>query len=196
MQFDVEAASRKLTVTATNVAWDLDATMFESAAVVSALSAPRSGSYVYFREPGKGGSIKVQDQMIFACPANPSLLAADAQLVSHWYKFTDGSIHGRSDALMQNGQLPAANIDRVVGVTCHQGAAEGAAESEGFWLMKAENASGGTITGASSTTAADANVTACDPVFGDVPTLTDNTNDFKSWPASYSDGIPFSFPNM
>ena len=125
MKFDVESGSRNLTVTASNVAWDLDATKFESAAVVSALSAPRSGSYVYFREPGKGGSIKIQDQMVFACPANSSLLAADAQLVSRWYKFTDGSIHGRSDALLQNGQLPAASIDHVVGVTCHQSAAEG-----------------------------------------------------------------------
>ncbi len=196
VQFDVEATSRNITVTATNIAWDLDATMFESAAVLSALSAPRSGSYVYFREPGKGGSIKIKDQMVFACPANPSLLAADAQLVSRWYKFTDGSVHGRSDALMQNGQLPAANIDHVVGVTCHQSATEGEAQGEGFWLMKAENASGGTITGASSTTAADANATPCDSVFGNVPTLTDNTNDFTSWPASYSDGIPFTFPNM
>jgi hypothetical protein len=196
VQFDVEAGSRKLTVTATDVAWDLDPTMFDSAAVVSALSAPRSGSYVYFREPGKGGSLKIKDQMIFVCPANPSLLAADAQLVSRWYKFTDGSIHGRSDALMQNGQLPAANIDHVVGVTCHESAAEGETQAEGFWLMKAENASGGTITGASSTTAGDANATPCDPVFGNVPTLTDNTNDFTGWPASYSDGNPFPFPNM
>lgn len=39
---DVESGSRNLTVTASNVAWDLDATKFESAAVVSALSAPRS----------------------------------------------------------------------------------------------------------------------------------------------------------
>lgn len=42
VKFDVESGSRSLTVTASNVAWDLDATKFESAAVVSALSAPRS----------------------------------------------------------------------------------------------------------------------------------------------------------
>ena len=35
-----------------------------------------------------------------------------------------------------------------------------------------------------------------DPIFGAVPELTDNTNDFTAWPASYSDGIPVSFPNM
>jgi hypothetical protein len=196
VQFDVQAASRKLTVTAVGVAWDLDATKFESAAVVNALSAPRSGSYVYFREPGKGGSLKIQDQMLFACPANTSLLPADAQLVSRWYKSADGAIHGRSDALLQNGQLPAANVDRVVGVTCHDSAAEGRAQTEGFWLMKAENASGGTITGASSTSASDPSATPCDPVFGNVPTLIDGKNDFTGWPSSYSDGIPFPFPNM
>jgi len=196
VQFDVEAASRKLTVTASNIVWDLDASMFDSAAVVTALSAPRSGSYVYFREPSKGGSLKIEDQMVFLCPANPTFLAADAQLVSRWYRFTDGSIHGRSDALMQNGQLPAANIDHVAGVTCHQSAVEGGAGAEGFWLMKAENASGGTITGASSTTAGDANATPCDPVFGNVQTLIDNTKDFTGWPVSYSDGNPFPFPGM
>jgi hypothetical protein len=84
----------------------------------------------------------------------------------------------------------------VVGVTCHESAAEGQDQGEGFWLMKAENASGATIAGASATTAGDANVTPCDTVFGNVPTLTDNTNDFTGWPNSYSDGIPFPFPNM
>jgi hypothetical protein len=196
VQFDVEAGSRNLTVTASNIAWDLDATMFESADVVTALSAPRSGAYVYFREPGKGGSLKIEDQMVFLCPANPSLLPADAQLVSRWYRLADGSVHGRSDALMQHGQLTAASIDHVAAVTCHQSAVEGAVQGEGFWLMKAEDASGATIAGASSTTVADASATACDPVFGSVPTLTDNANDFTGWPASYTDGIPFPFPNM
>ena len=194
--FDVTAASRKITVTAAGIAWDLDATMFESASVVTALSSPRSGSYVYFREPGKGGSLKIQDQMVFLCPANPSFVAADAQLVSRWYKLTDGSIHGRSDALMQNGQLPAASVDHVVGVTCHQSAAEGNDQGEGFWLMKAEDASGATITGASSATSGDAGATACDPIFGDVPTLAGNAADFTAWPSSYSDGVPFPFPGM
>jgi hypothetical protein len=195
VQFDVETGSRKVSVVANGVAWDLDASLFASPAVVAALSAPRSGAYLYFREPGKGGSLKIQDQMVFACPSNPSLLPADAQLVSRWYRLADGSVHGRSDALMQNGQLPAAGIDHVAGVTCHQSAGEGDDQAEGFWLMKAEDASGATLSGASSATVADPTATACDPVFGPVPTLADASSDFTAFPASYSDGVPFAFPN-
>jgi hypothetical protein len=195
VQFDVEAASRKVFVTARDVAWDLDASLFASSAVVSALSAPRSGAYVYFREPGKGGSLEIQDQMVFLCPANASLLPSDAALVSRWYRVADGSVHGRSDALMKNGQLPAAGIDHVAGVTCHQSAAEGETQAEGFWLMKAEDASGATLSGASSATVADPGAVACDPIFGAVPTLADATNDFTGFPATI-DGTPFPFPNM
>ncbi len=194
VSFDVEASSRNLTVTATNVAWDLDASMFDSAAVVAALSAPRSGAYVYYREPGKGGSLKFQDQMVFACPANPSLVPANAQLVSRWYRASDATIHGRSDALMTGGQL-AAPVDHAVGVTCHVGAQEGDDQREGFWLMKAEDASGATISGESSLHLGES-VTPCDPIFGVVPELADNLNDFTGWPSSYSDGTPFPFPNM
>jgi hypothetical protein len=191
VQFDVESASRKLTVTAADVAWDLDPAKF-SGPIPSALSAPRSGSYVYDREPGKGGSLEIQDQMVFACPSNLSLLAADAQLVSRWYRTSDGTVHGRSDASMVGGQLSAAGIARVVAVTCHESAAEAQLQAEGFWLMKAEDAGGATLSGASSATGA----SPCDPVFGDVPLLSAATNDFNDWPASFSDGIPFPFPGM
>jgi len=193
--FDLTAASRQLTVTASGIAWDLDPTMFDSASVLAALSAPRSGAYVYDREPGKGGSLKIQDQMVFACPSNPSLVAADAQLVARWYRAADGSVHGRSDALMQHGQLPAAGVDRVVAVTCHRAGGDGLEQSEGFWLMKAEDAAGTTLTGFSSATL-DPTASPCDPIFGDVPLLADATKDFTSWPASYSDGVPFPFPGM
>jgi len=193
--FDVSATSRKLTVTASGITWDLDPVNFASVSVLAALSAPRSGSYVYDREPGKGGSLKIQDQMVFACPSNPSLVAADAQLVSRWFRSADGSVQGRSDALMQNGQLPAAGIDRVVAVTCHQAGADGQAQGEGLWLMKAEDAAGNTLSGFSSATL-DPSATPCDPAFGPVPLLADATEDFTGWPASYADGVPFPFPGM
>jgi hypothetical protein len=192
--FDVSASSRKLTVAAAGVAWDLDAARF-SLPVLGALSAPRSGSYVYFREPGKGGSLEIQDQMVFACPSNPGLVPADAQLVSRWYRVSDGAVHGRSDALMTGGQLPADGIARVVAVTCHDSAAEGDDQAEGLWLMKAEDASGATLSGASNASGTTA-VTPCDPVFGDVPLLSDASKDFTAWPASFSDGVPYPFPGM
>jgi hypothetical protein len=194
VSFDVEAASRNLTVTATDVAWDLDATRFSSAAMVTALSAPRSGAYVYYREPGKGGSLKIEDQMVYVCPANPSLVPADAQLVSRWYKASDTTIHGRSDAFMKGGQL-AAPVDHLAAVTCQTGRREGDEQAEGFWLMKAEDASGNTISGESSQDLGES-TTACDPIFGVVPELADNHDDFTGWPSSYSDGTPFPFPNM
>ena len=153
---------------------------------MKALAAPRSGSYVYFRQPGTGGSLKIQDQMVFACPSNPSLVAADAQLVSRWFRAADGSVHGRSDALMTGGQL-VAPVDHVVAVTCHDGAAEGQLQTEGFWLMKSEAADGGTVHSSSSQLGAD----PCDPLFGSVPEAADAKNDFAAWPSSYSDGNPY-----
>ncbi len=194
VQFDVSATARTLTVTATNIDWQLDAGDFESAGDVTALSTPRSGSYVYTREAGKGGSLKIQDEMVYDCPANPSFLPSTTQLVSRWYVATDGTIHGRSDALMQGGSLPST-VDHLAAVTCDGGAPEGDMESEGFWLIKAEDASGNTLSGYSSTSV-DPTLQACDPIFGVVPDLTDKQNDFTGWPTSYTDGVPFPFPNM
>lgn len=187
VQFDSEATARTLTVVAKDVKWELDPTWLDnSTMVMAALSAPRSGSYVFFRQPGTGGSLKLQDQMVFACPANPNLVPADAQLVTRWFKAADGSVHGRSDALMTGGQL-VAPVDRVVAVTCHLGAVEGQTETEGLWLMKAEAADGSTVKSWAGLTGTQ----PCDPAFGAVPDLADATNDFKDWPPSYADGVPY-----
>jgi len=201
VDFNVQPASRLLSAVATGITWDLDATQFSSIDVVNALSAPRSGAYVYYREPGKGGSIKIEDQMVFACPANPDLLPADAQMVTRWYRFSPTSVHGRSDAYMTGGQLPSTQIggvtvDHVAAVTCHDAAAEADVQAESFWLMKAEDASGNTLAGESSEHLGTVASSACDPVFGAVPDLLDNTNDFTDWPASYTDGTPYPFPGM
>ena len=80
---------------------------------MAALSAPRSGSYLYYREPGQGGRLKIEDQMVFACPANPNLIPADAELVSRWYRASEASIHGRSDAVMTGGELTALSVDHL-----------------------------------------------------------------------------------
>ena len=181
---------RKFTITLLSAdvySWELD----DGPAGTTPLPVVMTG---YYRELGKGGSLKFQDQMVFACPANPSLVPANAQLVSRWYKASDATIHGRSDALMTGGQL-AAPVDHAVGATCHVGAQEGDDQREGFWLMKAEDASGATLSGESSLHLGES-VTPCDPIFGAVPELSDNVNDFTGWPSSYSDGTPFPFPNM
>jgi hypothetical protein len=193
LAFDSQAASRRIAVTATGITWQLDPSLIDAPAL-QALDRPRSGAYVYYREPGVGGSLKVKDQMVFLCPANPTLVPADAELVSQWLKQADGSVHGRSDARMTNGQLPTG--DQVVGVTCHNGVAEGRDQREGFWLMKYEPAgSAGPFVGESSTHLADPTATACDAIFGEVPTLLDRDGDFQDWPTSYSEGI-FSYPGV
>ena len=198
VDFDVQAASRKLTVTATDVAWEVhDDGMGMDAATVTALEAPRSGSYVYFREPGVGGSLKIQDQMVFACPANPTRALADVKLVSRWYKTAAGPVHGRSDTIMTGGQLTAP-VASVVGVTCHDGSGENTMQAESFWLMKAEQADGTFVTGESSADLGAAAATACDPLLGaTVPTLVDATNDFVWDPTlKFDDQLPYPFPNM
>ena len=199
VRFDVSAAARKIAAQGTNVTWDLDSSKFDGGVVPAVLTTPRSGSYLYFREPGKGGSIKFQDQMIFLCGMNPAagtsaLFPATAEVVSRWYRLADGTVHGRSDGKITGGlTTPVASI---VGVTCHQSVAEQAApgtpsEPEAYWMMKAESAAGATVTGLEFGTAS-----ACDSQFGNVPLVADSTKDFTGWPASYFAEPPFPFPGM
>jgi hypothetical protein len=200
VQFDVSATARKITVVADGITWDMDPRHFDAAVVPAALSAPRSGAYVYFREPGKGGSLKIQDQMVFACGMdrrveNLALVPADARMVSRWFKSADGTVHGRSDGMIEGGNL-IAPVAKIVGVTCHNASAEQHMPTEGFWLMKAEDDKGDTLVGFSSMSLLDTTATPCDAAFGDVPNLGDNGKDFKGWPDSYSDNTPFPFPGM
>ena len=81
-------------------------------------------------------------------------------------------------------------------MTCHEATSEGQVQVEGFWLMKAESASGATISGESSTHLSDPSATAGDPILGAVPDLNDHANDFTAWPTSYTDGQPVPFPGM
>jgi hypothetical protein len=198
--FDVSAKARKITVDAANITWDMDPSHFDNAVVPAALAAPRSGAYVYYREPGKGGSVKIQDQMVFACGMdrrveNLALVPADSRMVSRWYKASDGTVHGRSDGIIEGGNL-VAPVASIVGVTCHNASAEQHMPTEGYWLMKAEDTAGATLVGFSSMSLMDTTATPCDVAFGNVPNLADNTKDFKDWPTSYSDGTPYPFPGM
>ena len=198
VEFDVSAASRTISVVATDVTWELDASKFDGGTVPAALAAPRSGAYVYHRQAGKGGSLKIQDQMVFLCNMdsrvdNASLVPADAQVVSRWFVAADGRVKGRSDGLITGGNL-VAPVDRIVGVTCRNASADRHMPSEGYWLMKAESSDGATVVGFNSMMAGDPSATPCDPAFGPVPTLADASNDFTAWPASYADGVPYPFP--
>jgi hypothetical protein len=200
VRFDVSAAARKIAVRATDVTWDLDASKFDGGMIPTGLSQPRSGEYVYHRVRGKGGSLKIQDEMVFLCgmdprTMNPDLLPASAQMVSRWFRAADGTVHGRSDGLISGGQL-VAPVARIVGLTCHGAAAEQHMPTEGYWLMKAEDATGATLVGASAGTMMDTTAVPCDAAFGDVPVLADPSKDFTGWPASYFEDPPFPFPGM
>jgi hypothetical protein len=132
---------------------------------------PRSGSYLWEREPGTGGKFQFQESVVLFCPSNPNSLAADMTTVARWYKAQDNSVHGRSDSKATGGQMQAGQT--WLGVTCAHGQTT-AAPAEGYWLMKLEDASGATVSGQADTNGG----TPCDAAFGAVPNLTDNSTDY------------------
>jgi hypothetical protein len=184
LAFDVSAASRQVELTASDVVWDRDGDPSSLPDV-----APRNAHYVFLREPGKGGSLKAADQMVFLCPANPELDRADVDLVHRWTVLGDGSRHGRSDAQMLGGQLTAT--ERVAGVTCHTTSAADAV-TEGFWQMKLED--GGVVVAAGSHQSGTSD--PCDPVFGAVPDLYTTTGDLDFSAIDFGDSTPYPFPGM
>jgi hypothetical protein len=189
--FDVTAASREVVLDAAGVVWDTDGDPDDLPPV-----APRNAHYVYLAEQGKGGSLKAADQMVFLCPANPTLARADVDLVHRWVDEADGSVHGRSDALMKNGQLTATQQE--VGVTCHTAPPRPTAATmampdvEGYWLVKLED--GGSVVSGSIQEAGSRS--ACDPAFGPVPAADSTTDDFDFASVSFGDSNPYPFPGM
>jgi len=156
-----KGVKRSATLTLTNFHFDDDA------------HGPRNGSYSWEREPSIGGKFQFTDSLVLLCPANPNNLDADLTAVSRWYKATDGSVRGRTDAKATGGQI--ASGDTWIGVTCAQGATT-AAPAEGFWLMKLEGSAGATIVGAADTIGA----APCDTTaFGPVPNLNDSSTDYS-----------------
>lgn len=211
--FEVTAASRRVVVDAASVRWAIDPATLPpmmdattAADVVTALQQPRSGHYVFFREFGKGGSLKLKDQMVFLCPAQATApyKLADAVVVDRWYRFTDGTRHGRSDGAVTGGQLPDQTPTpwaKAVGVTCEQGSTEMTMPDEAYWLWKAEAGDGSTITGWSGGTGP----SACDPALGAaVPDLVSGANDFDFTPVTFTTSVdlaaaenqPYPFPGM
>ena len=195
VSFDVTSSSRTLVMDAAGVVWDTDGDPDDLAPV-----APRNAHYVYLAEKGKGGSLKAADQMIFLCPANPTLARSDVNLVHRWYDLSDGSVHGRSDARLENGQL--TSTEQAVGVTCHSLPARepptpmasstlGLAV-EGYWLIKLED--GGTVVAGSVHQAGSPD--ACDPVFGPVPASDSTQDDFDFSSVNFEDQTPYPFPGM
>jgi hypothetical protein len=139
---------------------------------------PRNGSYSWEREPGVGGKFRFQDTVTLFCLPNPAAVQSDVTTISRWYKTADGQVHGRSDSKATGGQLPTG--DTWMGVTCAKGQTT-AMPAEGFWMMKLEDSTGATVSSQSSQVGTE----PCDPVFGAVPTATDDKTDYD-FPADFS----------
>jgi hypothetical protein len=179
---------RLLVVDAIGVAWDFGPPDMMDPDVAPALEAPHDAHYVFLNEPGKGGSLKAADEMVFLCPSNPDLLPADGKVVARWYRTDSGSEHGRADGLVSGGQLGATQS--IVGVTCHQSATDSSLP-EGYWLMKLEDA--GSVVKAWQP---GGSTDACDPAFGPVPAADSTADDFDFTAVSFGDGTPYPFPGM
>ena len=132
---------------------------------------PRNATYSWEREPGVGGKLQFTDSLVLLCPDNPNNLVSDLTTVSRWYKTTAGAVHARSDTKATGGQVPSG--DTWQGVTCAQGP-DSSQPAEGFWMMKLENAAGGTVVGHADTTGA----TPCDSALGAVPAVDNNATDY------------------
>jgi hypothetical protein len=185
-RFDLAADHRKMVVDAGGVRW---APVGMHACVPRMPEiAPPDARYVYYREPSRGGSLKIADRMVFLCPDNPDLAPSEVRLVSRWYRLDDGSVHGRSDARSTEGQL--APEQRIVGVTCHARSADRTAD-EGFWLMKLEE--GDAVVWSRVYASGDE---ACDPAFGPVPATDSTENDFDFDAVDFTDDEPYPFPGM
>ena len=149
---------------------------------------PRTGQYVWEREPAIGGSLEFQDTVVLLCPSNPTNAPADLIAVARWYHAAGGSIHGRSDAQATAGQIPAG--DKWMGVTCAQGQST-SQPAEGYWMVKEEDAGGITIAGQASTVG----TAPCDTLLGGTPpSVSDNSHDFLFSSVSFS--APYPFPNQ
>ncbi len=181
-------SERLLVVDAIGVEWDFGPQGMMDPDAAPALEAPHDAHYVFLNEPGKGGSLKVADEMIFFCPSNPNLLPADGKVVARWYRTDSGSVHGRADGLVTGGQL--ASSQAIVGLTCHQSATD-STSPEGYWLMKLEDSGKVTQTWKPAGT-----TDACDSAFGAVPAPDSTTGDFDFGSVSFTDGTPYPFPGM
>ncbi len=147
----------------------------------------RNGSYIWEREPELGGSFAFQDTLVLLCTSNPNALTSDLNLVARWYKASDATVHGRTDAEATGGQLPTGNV--WVGATCASGATS-STPAEGYWLIKQEDAGGLTVSGTAHANGA----TPCDAVLGAVPSLANNATDFSFAGISFT--TPYPFPNQ
>jgi hypothetical protein len=168
---------------------------------------PRNGHYVFFNQPGKGGSLKFQDDLFLACTGDATTMTkttrTPVEVVARWIDLTD-SIHFRADALATGGQVPTG--DKWEGITCAEGGAparkmdagmdagvQPSQPRETYWMMKLEAADGSTISAHSAQNTV-ATAAACDPVFGAVPSIDNSSTDYDFSKVDFVSNDPLPFP--
>ena len=149
----------------------------------------RNGHSVFHKVSGKGGSLKLQDDLSLACTGAVTMVPGltPVQAVARWLVVSDG-IHFRGDAGAVGGQVPAA--DKWEGVTC----AEGRAPRETYWMMKLENLATGQPESAASRQNTVETAAACDPAFGPVPKIDDASADYDFSLVNFASDDPLPFP--
>ncbi len=175
LDFNVTPAEKKVVVTMANFKVNSD--------------LPRNGHFVFFKETGKGGSLKFIDDMVLRCTGEtpPASGTTPVTTVARWLVTTDG-IHFRGDAGATGGQIPANR--KWEGVTC----AQGRDPRETFWMMKLEDTTTGMTVSARSSQNTVATAAACDPAFGPVPSIDDATNDYNFSKVDFTSDDPLPFP--
>jgi hypothetical protein len=141
---------------------------------------PRTGAIDLIDVPTVGGAMLYDVSTALLCPPNPQHLSADARTYARWIVRGD-TVSGRADAIATGGQMTSG--DRWVGLSCRSnptGILAGAAlvTDNGYWLIKEEDSTGATVVGAEISMVDPSSTDApCNPVFGAVTDLTDDTND-------------------
>jgi len=181
VSFDAEAASKKVIATMTNLS--------------NTGERPRTGKYVFFKEPGKGGSLKFVDTLALGCPGpgGSSTGTTPVSAVARFVVTSAGQIHFRADAEATGGQIAAG--DKWEGVTCAQSSDRRHHPSENFWMMKLEDGTGATVQG-SSRQSAGTTAAACDALFGPVPSVDNAATDFDFSTVDFTTDDPLPFPGM
>jgi hypothetical protein len=181
LEFTLDASSKKVIVTMTNYTF-------------TGQNA-RTGKYVYFKEYGKGGSLKFVDTLHLACTGagGAPTGTTPVETVARWIQTSSGSIHFRGDALAAGGQVAAG--DKWMGVTCAQSADRTRQPAETYWMMKLEDATGATVQG-SSRQSTQPTGAACDTAFGVVPSIDNAGTDFGFASVDFASDAPLPFPGM
>src|SRR5206468_6051660 len=93
VSFDAEPASKKVIATMTNLSNNGE--------------RPRTGKYVFFKEAGKGGSLKFVDTLALGCPGpgGSATGTTPVNAVARFVVTATGQIHFRADAEATGGQI-------------------------------------------------------------------------------------------